>query len=149
MTLSTFLLPCSSSLPSWWRTRGLGNSPSHPGWFFWRFRAAGGTSSRPVLQAGHTDLLHLNVGNHLQLPQCLNVSLLLFTSRTLNLLMSISLHHGQHCCGSNLDSLLQTTGPAQDGSAHQGCLTQQDLNTTKARLSSKKRSLGRKSRDST
>lgn len=77
---------------------------------------------------------------------------------SLNLLMPVRLHHCQHCCASNQESpllccWLQTTGPAQDGSAHQGYLGPQrrrrfwpsrTSTPTKAHINSKKKKLGKK-----
>lgn len=94
-----------------------------------------------------------------RLEGCLSAFLLLSTSRTSTCNRQFeSLHHCQHCCASNQESpllccWLQTTGPAQDGSAHQGYLGPQrrrrfwpsrTSTPTKAHLNSKKQKLGKK-----
>lgn len=88
-----FYFLCSSSLHSCRSMRSLGKLTSQqwsrlvlldPDWFFLRFRASGGTWSRPVLQAGQTDLLDLRVERWTsgRLEGCLSAFLLLSTSRT-------------------------------------------------------------------
>lgn len=169
-----FYFLCSSALHSCWSMRSVGNLTSQQ-WSrlvllevqgFWRHLvlscAAGWTDGPAGSQSGK-----MNVRKVGTICNCLSASLPLPTSRTST--RNRRFESSDACRASSLPALLRFQPgvtaalllAANDGSSTRWqcssgtfgsaeaapVLTQQDLNTTKAHLNSKKKSLGRKSRD--